>query len=268
MIPTNRKLALSKQAESIAKEFTKNNVTLLIDIADYEDLFVYFDDYENAFEGMLLYDNKNFHIHINTKNENTENLKRNRFTFAHELGHYFIDEHRLGLKYNILEPHSSFHNLGRKDRIELEADYFASCLLMPKEKFRIAPVQKKFSFSKILEFSELFQTSVLATLIRFAEVGTHEIFAVFVKDNIVKWYVKSDEFPNWKMNFEVHKQPPKNTVVADFFSKKVKCTEVEEMSADYWFKPPESDYRADKTMKEQCYYSDAYGYVISLIWFD
>lgn len=267
-IPQNRKEFIRKMAEFIANDFSENNITQLTKIAKYEDVNFYFDNYEDTFDGMLLYDNKDFHIHINIDKGNTEKSKRGRFTFAHELGHYFIEEHRIGLKYNLLEPHSSFHNVGRKNIIELEADYFASCLLMPKEKFRNASHRKIFSLDKIIELSEIFQVSVLATILRFTEVGTHEIFVVISEEGKVKWYQKSDDFPDWKFNFEVEKELPKDTVAWDFFTKNQKYTEVQEIDADYWFKPYESDERADKKMKEQCYYSNSYGYVISVIWFE
>ena len=56
--------------------------------------------------------------------------------------------------------------------MELEADYFASVLLMPKEKFRKVSGGKNFSFDIIFKLSEAFQTSILATLIRFSKIGT------------------------------------------------------------------------------------------------
>src|SRR5690606_6020210 len=124
------------------------------------------------FDGMLLYDtdSRDFHIHINIDNGNKRNSKRGRFTLAHEFGHFFLDEHRLGLKYGLLEPHASFYNINQKSLIELEADYFASCLLMPKDKFKNFSAEytrqtrnKKFSLDTILALSESFQTSVLST---------------------------------------------------------------------------------------------------------
>lgn len=45
---------------------------------------------------------------------------RQRFTIAHELGHYFLDH---GLK--------SFAEPGGRSRREREAEWFAACLLMP-----------------------------------------------------------------------------------------------------------------------------------------
>lgn len=187
MIHLHRKIQISKLAEFVANEFSDRNLTLLNEIANYEDVPVHFDNYENAFDGMLLYDTDctAFHIHINIDNGNKRDSKRGRFTLAHELGHFFLDEHRLGLKYGLLEPHASFHNINQKSIIEEEADYFAGCLLMPKDKFRKNCGEykrqfgnKKFSLDTLLNLSESFHTSILSTLIRFGEVGTHEIFAI------------------------------------------------------------------------------------------
>jgi len=278
MILPHRKTQISKLTEDIAGEFSDRNLTLLNEIADFEDVPVHYDNYENAFDGLLLYDtdSTNFHIHINVDNGNRQDSKRGRFTLAHELAHFFLDEHRLGLKYGLLEPHASLHNLNQKSLIEEEADYFASCLLMPKNKFRNYSAEyrrlsgnKKFSFNTLHSLSESFRASVLSTLIRFGEVGTHEIFAVISKDNIAKWYVKSTDFPNWKFKFKIGEQVPKTTVVGEYYNlENRKFTSVEQLDADDWFNPPSDDQRADRQMYEQCFYSDSYGYVVSLLWFD
>ncbi len=278
MIPLNRKTQISKLAEYIANEFSDRNLTLLNEVADLEDVHVHFDNYEDAFDGLLLYDTKSsdFHIHINVDNGNMQNSKRGRFTLAHELGHFFLDEHRLGLKYGLLEPHASFYNINQKSLIEQEADYFASCLLMPRDKFRNYSVEcrkltgnRKFSFDTLLGLSESFQTSVLSTLIRFGEVGTHEIFAVISKDNIAKWFVKSPDFPNWKFKFKIGDTIPQTTVAGEYYTMESrKFTGIESLSADDWFNPPQDDNRAYRQMYEQCFYSDRYGYIVSLIWFD
>jgi Zn-dependent peptidase ImmA (M78 family) len=269
MIPPLRKVRISKLAEFIAHDFSNGNITLLKDIAEFEQVSFYFDNYEDAFDGMLLYDNRNFHIHINKDRGNRENSKRGRFTFAHELGHFFIDEHRLGLKYRLLEPHGSFHNLNQKSSIEEEADFFASCLLMPEQKFKREAGGKGFSLDTIARLSESFQASLLSTLIRFGEIGTHEIFAVISKKNIVQWFVKSKDFPNWKFKFKVGESVPQTTVAGEFYTMTDRrITSIEPISAADWFNPPADDGRALRQMYEQCYYSDSYDYVISLIWFD
>lgn len=278
MIKADRKIQIGKLAEYIANEFSERNFTLLNEITKFEQVPVYYDNYENAFDGMLLYDldNKDFHIHINTDNGNTQNSKRGRFTLAHELGHYFLDTHRLGLKYGLLEPHASFHNINQKSLIEIEADYFASCLLMPKNKFKSFSSEqnkltgnKKFSIDTIIAVSDSFQTSLLSTLIRFGEVGTHEIFAVVSKDNIAKWFVRSHDFPNWTFKFKIGSTLPQTSIAGDYLTKEYKkISGIEIVSADDWFFTPLNDKRAFRKMYEQCYYYDSNGYAISLIWFD
>ncbi|MCV7251611.1 ImmA/IrrE family metallo-endopeptidase [Mycobacterium hackensackense] len=55
--------------------------------------------------------------------------RRDRFTIAHELGHYFL--HYLYPK----EVEDKKFGRGGRDRAETEANVFASALLMPAEKF-------------------------------------------------------------------------------------------------------------------------------------
>lgn len=63
--------------------------------------------------------------------------RRDRFTIAHELGHYFVhyladdDARREG------HPEKTFTRGGR-DRAETQANVFAASLLMPKEAFKAA----------------------------------------------------------------------------------------------------------------------------------
>lgn len=72
---------------------------------------------------------------------------------------------------------------------------------MPKEKFKNFSAEhrkltgnKNFSLDTILGFSNSFQTSVLSTLIRFDEVGTHERFSVVSRDNIARRFEKKYRF--------------------------------------------------------------------------
>lgn len=69
------------------------------------------------------------HIIINSK---IDNEGRKNFTKAHELGHYFLGHQLKGHDVNINEECSS------KEPMEYEADYFATCLLMPEDKITSA----------------------------------------------------------------------------------------------------------------------------------
>lgn len=267
MVTDYRKKQLNNFAQFVSDGFSSNNITLLDEIVISEELSVYHDHYEDSFDGMLVYDEKDFHIHVNVDKGNLEKSKRGRFTFAHELGHYFIDEHRIGLMRGILQPHASQHELNRRDLIEEEADYFAGSLLMPENRFRIQSSRKMFSLDTITELSDSFQASILATVLRFTEIGTHEMMAVVSENNRVKWYSRHKDFPQWAFKFKVGQAIPPTTVAGEFFTKKdSRYTGIEDVSPDDWFYP--KDARGRRTMHEQCYYCDSYGYVISLLWFD
>ena len=151
MLTVLRKKAINDLANSISAIFYNKDVTDLEGIAADEEIFYYFDHYENSFDGMLVYDHyERFHIHINKDRGNTKDSKKGRFTFAHELGHYFIDEHRISLIKGLLKPHTSIYQPNQRDLIEMEADYFASCLLMPDYRFRKPSNRIKFSLDTIL----------------------------------------------------------------------------------------------------------------------
>lgn len=69
-----------------------------------------------------------------------ENYHRKRFTIAHELGHYFLnhEEYLEGEFYSQKDEEENYLNsINSLDikRLEWQANYFASCLLLPREKF-------------------------------------------------------------------------------------------------------------------------------------
>lgn len=267
MISLRTKRIVTECTASLSESFYSEQETRLLDIVEDEGLYLHIDDYEDTFDGMLVWDSATFHIHLNEAKGNLPNSKRGRFTLAHELGHYFIDSHREGLRKGILNPHPSNLSLVQKDEMEKEADYFASCLLVPQDRLRKFTGGRKFSLEIIKEISEAFQVSLTSAVIRFAEVGTHEILAVFSSGNTVKWYTKSDDFPRLRHKFKPGKKLPATTVAGEFYTKPdSKYTDVELVDIEDWFHFV--DWAPDYQMYEQCFYSDIYGFVISLIWFE
>ena len=66
-----------------------------IEIARSEGLDVISGHYEDKFDGLLEHDNGRFFIYCNLDRVESLNSTRARFTLAHELGHYYIDDHRI-----------------------------------------------------------------------------------------------------------------------------------------------------------------------------
>lgn len=268
IIPEVRKKELNKIADFVSSQFSKGNVTLLEDIIKFEELNLYVDHYENCFDGMLVFDEEQFHIHINIDRGNKIDTNRGRFSLSHELAHYYINEHRIGLRSGLLEPHASFTDGNQHDPIELEADYFAGCLLMPFDKLYNFEGVRKFSLDKLKAISESFKVSLLAASIRYCQTCTHELMIVVSENNIVRWYDRNKHFPEWPFRFKVGQPVPPTTVAGEFFTKPdSKFTTIEEIEPNDWFYPFPGDYKANRKMNEQCFYSDGFGYVISLLWF-
>lgn len=207
---------IKELAEFIALEYD-NKITPLNEIINDEELDVFYDSYEkNTFDGMTIYDKGEFFIHINTDMGNYKDSDKGRFTLAHELGHYFIDKHRVGLMKGILKPHPSTTNRAQFFEIERQADFFAGCLLMPEIRFKKDIYKKKFSH-KLLDFlRKEYKVSRTACAIRFADIGNHPIMIVFAEENNVKWKYFSDEFPYKYLLYE--KKVPENSVMGDYFA--------------------------------------------------
>jgi len=205
-------------AEEIAMEYPESE-TNLERIVSEEGLQVFYDRYGlNTFDGMTMYDKNKFFIHINTTQGNKPKTPRGRFTLAHELGHYYIDSHRIGLKEGILAPHPSTLNYKHFSRIEKEADYFASNLLMPESRFQEAFYRKKFSPDLLDHLRIKFNVSRTACAFRFADIGNHPIMIVYSENNTVLWKYSSKDFKYKFLLYE--KRVPENTVMGEYFNGK------------------------------------------------
>lgn len=94
---------------------------------------VSYNDYGDAFDGLLEWKNGAFHIFCNLARVESITSARARFTLGHELGHLLIDEHRTAMMSGkVPSRHLSFADAFQPQlRVEAEADLFASNLLMP-----------------------------------------------------------------------------------------------------------------------------------------
>ena len=101
-----------------------------------------------------------------------------RFSVAHELGHYFLDGH---IDHVLPKDgaHASHAGFVSADPYELEADNFAAGLLMPAILFRKAIGKHEPGAAAVESVAGLCRTSLTATAIRYAEL-TNDAVAVVV----------------------------------------------------------------------------------------
>jgi hypothetical protein len=92
-----------------------------------------------------------------------------RFSVAHELGHYFISGHPEALLS--AGVHVSRAGFVAADPYEQEADYFAAALLMPQYAFSRAIDDYEAGLACIKALREACETSLTATAIRYASLA-------------------------------------------------------------------------------------------------
>lgn len=168
-----RKDDLVTLAEEVVKyHSTEGRATDLLKIVSENDIGLYYDDYGDSFDGVLEFADGRFHIHVNLRKCSGRDSGRARFTLAHELGHFFIEEHRHAL-ISGEQPHGS--TCGMFDSAdtpeELEADIFAAHLLMPPSKFLSAICSSDSPLAAIKHLATLFRSSLTSTAIHYASVA-------------------------------------------------------------------------------------------------
>ena len=263
-LSNNDRIFLDELASEVADFYSPKNRIEPELIAEKLGITFSYGQYGNSsFDGMIEHKNGRFHIYINKDRHDNIYGERARLTFAHELGHYYIDEHRNALM-NGVSSHCSFTGFKSRDRNERQADYFASCLLLPNNRVKQYCFKKKFQFSMIEELSKKFGVSFSATSLRFTAIGIHPIMVVYSKRGEIQWYWSSHDFPFRYLLFGKDRLP-EDTVAGEYFSKKRKPSTVQEVWAMDWF----SNVRKQDTSRkfyEQCkFFQD---HCLSIIWED
>jgi Zn-dependent peptidase ImmA (M78 family) len=242
-LSNQRKVELSELAEFISMEYCPQGIIYPEIIAKQSKISYNYGDYGDCFDGLLEKDERSFHIYLNNQNKLATDNPRIRFSFAHELGHYFIDEHRNAMiKGKSL--HKSYNQFLRKNIVEVEADFFASNLLMPKCYFRKSIGNKKFSADLINDLKTEYKISFTACAIRLMNIDIHPFMIVFAEKGHIKWKYSSADFPyKWLINDSI---VPNDTVMGEYcYQKKTEeLYKTVTVWAIDWFNP---NYAIEKT---------------------
>ena len=225
-------------------------------IADALNILHYMVDAE-SYDGMIVNFEDNVFININ---KNLTPAGRQNFTMAHELGHFSIPSHK-GRRFECQTLYINPFNKKRTE--EVEANRFASELLMPKNLFKPLVYDYKPEFEDIAELSELFETSLSAAAIRFISF-TEESCALVVSDGKnIKWSVKSSSFPYFIPNDE----PITSSTLTRSYIYKGVVPEFasQETPASYWIEG--KGINRNTKIIESCVPIMAYNRIYTLLWF-
>lgn len=178
-----RRAEIAELAEHIAEEYFPSEAVNPGAILEAKNITQSFGEYGDYFDGMLECADGKFHVYCNLDRVGDRRSPRARFTLAHELAHYFIDDHRQALLSGAVPSHPSQCEFESKNLVEREADSFASNLLLPRRRFLEAAQDARRGLGGILELARQFQTSVTATAVRYASCDV-------VPCAVLKWSAK------------------------------------------------------------------------------
>ncbi len=156
------------------------------------------DDFGDAFDGRLSYVGPRFLLCYNTKYDRWPHRgshhPRTRFTIAHELGHFFLEEHRRTLVLR-KATHASFTEFAASTRVERQADSFASGLLMPK--YLLAPRINQESDPEpevIRALASEFEVSMTGLLVRWVRLSHFPCATLCIREGRIAWGFVSAAF--------------------------------------------------------------------------
>jgi len=183
-----REKEIAELAEAIAEEYFPATRVNPLAIVKAKRISISFGHYGDSFDGLLEHRHGRFHIYANLNRLDHTDSTRARFTLGHELGHYFIDEHRNALAEGLAPSHPSICEYESDLPVEREADQFSSNLLMPTARFIKFAERVPVGLEAILKIAGEFGTSVTSTAIKYVK-------ADIVPCAVIKW--NSDGFA-WK----------------------------------------------------------------------
>lgn len=155
-------------------------------------------DLGEAFDGRLNYVGPRFLLCYNTKYnvwpKRGPHHPKVRFTIAHELGHFYLDNHR---RYLVREkkPHGSISEFESDSRVEREADCFASGLLMPSHLLGLrVNCELDATVDTIKNAATDFDVSLTGMMVRWTQVSHFPCATLCIRDGIIQWGFVSESF--------------------------------------------------------------------------
>lgn len=137
---------------------------------------------EAGASGMLLRHGNQFGIMYAT---HIPSLGFQRFSVAHELGHFFLEGHPDQVLQNGV--HSSHAGFASQDPYELEADSFAAGLLLPETPVKRLLRLNDAGLAIVERIADDFQVSLTATAIRYAELTPDSVAVIVTSDDRVEY---------------------------------------------------------------------------------
>lgn len=209
------------------------------------------EDNFKGFDGALIKSGRKILILLN------EGMARNRkaFTVAHELGHWYIVEHK-----NKDYTCSAIGRYNSNEPTEQEADRFSAEFLMPRKVFQEIMKDKTFSLASITDIADYFNVSMQAAAIKYTQLAKASCAVILTESGIIKWFSKSYSF-KYFINIKI--PPSEKTLAQQFYIKSPKKNILEgRVSINAWVQIDKPERRS---FHEESQYFSQYDSVLTLL---
>jgi len=179
----------------------------------------------DGFSGMSLRINKDaMFMLINSKHS----IGRQHFTIAHELYHLFIQE-----KFEIHQCKTGLFDIKNKE--EYNADYFASCLLMPVSGIHeLIPDEelnrKKISLQTVIKLEQYFSVSRSSMLLRLKMLELLDTRAF----EQLKTFKAIETAKQYGYDTSLYKEGNRNLIIGDYGEKAKRLFDTEKISEGHY----------------------------------
>lgn len=195
---------------------------------------------------------------------------RKRFSIAHELGHFEMHRARKGFSLCLSEDIREMVQKNAGQDLELEANEFASALLLPGRFFAPLCRKREPSLEYIADLANEFSTSLTATALRYLQFCDEPVAVVFSQDNRIKWFQGSQDFEEVREDLrffiDVHARLDPSSLAAVLLQGKNLLSKKRRVQASVWFTP--GRYRENASILEHSFIMPAYNAVLTLLWID
>lgn len=157
---------------------------------------------------------------------------RQRFSVAHELGHWMLDRGKLAAFTCSDRTFVSEWDREGSGNPERRANRFAAELLLPAKFFKADALGRDVTLQSVTDLAELYKTSFTATAIRLVELGPLPSMLVCTDQGRRRWFARGQDVTLWPVR-ELHAQ----SAAYDLLSGAAPVGPME-VAADLWIDHP------------------------------
>jgi Zn-dependent peptidase ImmA (M78 family) len=180
---------------------------------------------------------------------------RQRFSAAHELGHWMHDRNHVGFSCtNVL-----FRSQWGAVNPEEAANEFAADLLLPQAIFGRYSYASPVTFESVRDLAVRFETSLAATAIRLVKYGSFPAMVIYLAQGVRKWFVAGPDVPSALWPREI---PSLDTIAGELLRGASASSKPQGVQADGWITHPGSQWY--ELVEDSVRFRD--GSILSLLW--